>query len=51
VNYQPKVLRGRGAQRILQMLAQISGQHGSRMKIEQNRSLLELPWSTLAPKK
>lgn len=45
VNYQPKVLRGTGAARILQRLAQISGEHAASMKIENERGLLELPWS------
>ena len=42
VNYQPKVLRGNGAQRILQALMQISGDDGTRLKIENSRGVLEL---------
>lgn len=45
VNYQPKVLRGAGAARILQRLAQMSGGHAASMKIHNDRGLLELPWS------
>jgi len=45
VNYQPKVLRGNGAERILQMLRRISGASGAYMKIKNHRGLLELPWS------
>jgi len=45
VNYQPKVLRGNGAERILQMLGRISGTSGAYMKIKNHRGLLELPWS------
>jgi len=45
VNYQPKVLRGNGAERFLRMLGQISGASGAYMKIKNHRGLLELPWS------
>ena len=45
VNYQPKVLRGAGAARILQRLAQMSGGHAANMKIKNDCGLLELPWS------
>jgi poly-gamma-glutamate capsule biosynthesis protein CapA/YwtB (metallophosphatase superfamily) len=48
VNYQPKVLRANAAARILQMLAQISSEHGASMKIENHCGLLELPWSRKA---
>jgi len=44
VNYQPKVLRRGGAERVLRMLIQISGDNGARMKIANSRGLLELPW-------
>jgi len=46
VNYQPKVLRGAGAARILEMLGQISGEHGSHMKIQNGSGQLELPWAS-----
>ena len=42
VNYQPKILRGGGAERVLRMLIQISGDNGAHIKIENSRSLLEL---------
>ena len=45
VNYQPKFLRCAAAQRVLQMLATISGESGTRLKIENSRGLLELPRS------
>ena len=44
VNYQPKILRGRAAGRILRMLSEISGEHGCSMKINDHRGLLETPW-------
>jgi poly-gamma-glutamate capsule biosynthesis protein CapA/YwtB (metallophosphatase superfamily) len=44
VNYQPKLLQGGGAERTLRMLMQISGADGARMKIENGRGVLELPW-------
>jgi hypothetical protein len=43
VNYQPKILRGAGAARILAMLSQLSNEHGLLMKIEKGRGVLELP--------
>lgn len=42
VAYQPKILRGSGAERVLRMLLQISGDNGARMKIENSRGWLEL---------
>ncbi len=42
VNYQPKVLRGGGAARVLGRLVQMSGDNGARMSIENSRGLLEL---------
>ena len=45
VNYQPKVLRGAGAEQLLRMLAEISAASGARLKIENGRGILELPRS------
>jgi hypothetical protein len=45
VHYQPKILRGAGAQRLLRMLAEISGESGAHLKIENSRGVLELQWS------
>ena len=42
VNYQPKILRGGGAERVLRLLIQISGDDGARMKIENSRGVLKL---------
>ncbi len=51
VNYQPKVLKGKSAERILYRLAEISGSYGQDLQIEQGRALLSLPWSLAAQKK
>jgi poly-gamma-glutamate capsule biosynthesis protein CapA/YwtB (metallophosphatase superfamily) len=51
VNYQPKVLKGKSAERILCRLAEISGSYGKDLQIEQGRALLCLPWSRAAQKK
>ena len=45
MNYQPKVLRGAGAEQLLRMLAEISAASGARLKIENGRGILELPRS------
>ena len=42
VRYQPKVLRGTGADRALRRLAQISGPAGAEMRIEAGRGILRL---------
>jgi len=44
VHYQPKALRGAGAERLLRMLAGISGESGMQLKIENSRGVLELSW-------
>lgn len=44
VNCQPKILRGAGAERVLRMLAQISGRHAPCLAIESGRGKLVLPW-------
>ena len=43
VRYQPKVLRGTAADRVLHRLAQISGTAGAGMRIEAGRGILHLP--------
>ncbi len=43
VNYQPKVLKGRGAERILCRLAEMSGSCGERLEMERGRAMLCLP--------
>jgi poly-gamma-glutamate capsule biosynthesis protein CapA/YwtB (metallophosphatase superfamily) len=45
VNYQPRVLRGKGAKRVLGCLAEISGANGRLLKIESGRGTFELPYS------
>lgn len=42
VNYQPKVLRGAGAERMLRILAEISGPSGRSLRIEGGRGSLQL---------
>lgn len=44
VDYQPKVLRGKGAARILCRLVEISGASGRSLKMESGRGRLYLPW-------
>ena len=44
VNYQPKVLRGNAAERVLRQLTSISGVNAPLLKIEDGRGILELPW-------
>ncbi len=46
VNYQPKLLRGQGADRVLQLLRATSGPSGEFLDIERFRGSLELPWTT-----
>lgn len=43
VNYQPKVLRGTAGRRILQRLAEMSGEFGSLLVLEATRATLRLP--------
>jgi poly-gamma-glutamate capsule biosynthesis protein CapA/YwtB (metallophosphatase superfamily) len=43
VNYQPKILRGNGAERLLRKLGEISGSNARFMKVENGRGVLELP--------
>ena len=43
VNYQPKMLKGQGAERILKRLAEISGANGNFLKIEEGWGQLDLP--------
>lgn len=42
VNYQPKVLRGAGAERMLRFLAEISGLMGGELRIESGRGTLQI---------
>jgi len=46
VDYQPKVLRGNGARRVLENLASASGADGGRLAIEGFRGVLELPYES-----
>jgi poly-gamma-glutamate capsule biosynthesis protein CapA/YwtB (metallophosphatase superfamily) len=43
INYQPKLLRGGGAARLLQKLVQLSHDRSAGLRIEHDRGLLELP--------
>jgi poly-gamma-glutamate capsule biosynthesis protein CapA/YwtB (metallophosphatase superfamily) len=43
VNYQPKVLRGAAGRRTLQRLAEMSGEGGSLLMLEEIRATLRLP--------
>ncbi len=45
VNYQPKVLTGSGARRVLGHLAELSGPDGSALAVETFRAKLELPYN------
>ncbi len=45
VNYQPRALRGAGARRILERLRDSSGGDGEAIAVENDRAVLELPWS------
>ncbi|OLC55722.1 MAG: hypothetical protein AUH92_01555 [Acidobacteria bacterium 13_1_40CM_4_69_4] len=45
VRYQPKVLRGAGADRVLRRLAEMSGTAGAELRIEAGRGTLSLPRS------
>ena len=43
VNYQPKVLRGAASHKALQYLAEMSGESGSRLRLESGRATFCLP--------
>src|SRR6202043_4183150 len=45
VNYQPKLVRGEAAERMLRRLIEISSRSGGRLKIEQGTGKLALPFS------
>jgi len=45
VDYQPKVLRGRSAERALGRLAEVPGSLGGRLRVEAGRGILRLPRS------
>jgi poly-gamma-glutamate capsule biosynthesis protein CapA/YwtB (metallophosphatase superfamily) len=51
VNYQPKVLRGDAAERILRRLAEISGRSGRLLQIEGGRGKVDLPTAPRASRK
>lgn len=51
VHYQPKLLRGEGAERQLRRLAEISGPSGEFLKLEGGRGRLDLPWPGLRPER
>ena len=44
VHYQPKVLRGKGAEQVLYRLVEISGPSGERLQVDNARASLTLPW-------
>ena len=44
VNYQPKILRGAAAERVLRLLAEISGPTGGDMRFEGGRGTLDVHW-------
>jgi hypothetical protein len=44
VDYQPKVLTGKAAERVLSELAKLSGASAAFMKIKDGRGKLELSW-------
>ncbi|PYT05859.1 MAG: hypothetical protein DMF49_12885 [Acidobacteria bacterium] len=48
VNYQPKVLRGDAAKRVLTSLAALSGDDGAHLAREEFRGSLDLPWMPLS---
>jgi len=45
VDYQPKVLRGEGARRVLLRLAELSGVHGEALQVDDFRATMRLPWA------
>ena len=44
VNYQPKVLAGRAAERVLNKLMKISSNSSKFLKLQNGRGIVELPW-------
>lgn len=48
VNYQPKLLRGKAARRVLLRLARSSGSAGEQLRIGDYHGSLIIPWSTTA---
>ena len=48
VNYQPRVLRGAAARRVLAHLCALSEAHAASMVLQNFRGMLELPWTRLA---
>jgi hypothetical protein len=49
VHYQPKVLRGKGAERVLFDLARISRPSAEFLTMEDGRGRIELPWPGVSP--
>jgi hypothetical protein len=49
VHYQPKVLRGKGAERVLIDLARISRPNAEFLTMENGRGRIELPWPGVSP--
>ncbi len=45
VNYQPKVLIGKAAERVLAQLAEISGESAAYLKVQNGRGHIELSWA------
>ena len=45
ISYQPKVLTGGAAERLLRRLADMSGKSGELLRIEKGRGMLDLPWA------
>jgi poly-gamma-glutamate capsule biosynthesis protein CapA/YwtB (metallophosphatase superfamily) len=46
VAYQPKVLKGEGARRVLSHLAEISGSHSALLKIDHDQGRMSLPYAS-----
>jgi hypothetical protein len=44
VNYQPKLVRGEAAERMLRRLIEISSRSGGRLKIDRGTGKLDLPF-------
>src|SRR5262249_7847617 len=47
VSYQPRVLRGDAARRVLSSLVAMSGDHGERLALDDFRGSFDLPWAPL----
>jgi hypothetical protein len=45
ISYQPKLLKGGAAERLLRRLADMSGKSGELLRIKKGRGMLDLPWA------